>query len=110
MTDQLTSAASILPLSTLDSRLSTFCPNSFRLIHFRKNASATPLVSHTFKTKDLKPFRFTHLQKKGGGRGVVWTSLSNLRHLTSNLVSWLSPVASTLTRKLHFKPFRINTY
>src|SRR5712692_10269163 len=67
MTDQLTLAASILPLSTLDSRLSTFCPNSFRLIHFRKNASVTPLVSHTFKTKDLKPFRFIHFQKKVGG-------------------------------------------
>src|SRR5712692_6475435 len=45
----------------------TFCANSFRLIQFRKNASATPFVSHTFKTKDLKPFRFTHFQKKGGG-------------------------------------------
>src|SRR5947209_18585127 len=45
----------------------TFSPNSFRLIQFRKNASANPLVSHSFKTKDLKPFRFTHFQKKGGG-------------------------------------------
>src|SRR5260370_16839710 len=42
-------------------------PKLFSFTHFRKNASATPLVSHTFKTKDLKPFRFTHLQKKGGG-------------------------------------------
>src|SRR5713226_372138 len=42
-------------------------PKLFRFIHFAKNASATPLVSHTFKTKDLKPFRFTHFQKKGGG-------------------------------------------
>ncbi len=67
MTDQLTLAASILPLFTLDSRLSTFCPNSFRFTHFPKNTSASPLVSHTFKTKDLKPFRFTHLQKSGGG-------------------------------------------
>src|SRR6266852_579543 len=66
MTDQLTPAGSIHPLLTLDSRLSTFCPNSFRFTHFRKNASATPLVSHTFKTKDLKPFRFTHFQKKVG--------------------------------------------
>src|SRR5713101_3010595 len=39
----------------------------FRLIQFRKNVSANPLESHTFKTKDLKPFRFTHFQKKGGG-------------------------------------------
>ena len=41
-------------------------PKLFSFIQFRKNTSATPLVSHTFKTKDLKPFRFTHLQKNGG--------------------------------------------
>ncbi len=41
-------------------------PKLFSFTHFPKNASATPLVSHTFKTKDLKPFRFTHLQKSGG--------------------------------------------
>src|SRR6266702_4377800 len=46
----------------------------FRLIHFRKKTSATPLVSHSFKTKDLKPFRFTHFQKKGGG--YPWFPLS----------------------------------
>src|SRR2546428_12693011 len=45
----------------------TFSPNSFRLTYFRKNASANPLVSHSFKTKDLKPFRFIHFQKKGWG-------------------------------------------
>jgi len=56
-----------LRLSTADSQPSTFCPNSFRFTHFRKNASATPLVSHTFKTKDLKPFRFTYFRKKGRG-------------------------------------------
>src|SRR5260370_3933928 len=67
MTEQLTLAASIFPLSTLDSRLSTFCPNLFRMTQFRKNASVTPFVSHTFKTKDLKPFRFIHFQKNGGG-------------------------------------------
>ncbi len=44
-------------------------PKLFRFTHFPKNTSATPLVSHTFKTKDLKPFRFTHFQKKGGGWG-----------------------------------------
>ena len=42
-------------------------PKLFRFTHFRKNASVTPLVSHSFKTKDLKPSRFTHLQKKVGG-------------------------------------------
>src|SRR5260370_30331237 len=51
--------------STLNSRL--FSSNSLSFTHFPKNASATPLESHTFKTKDLKPFRFTHLQKSGGG-------------------------------------------
>src|SRR2546427_11166097 len=44
----------------------TFSANSFRLIQFRKNVSVTPFVSHTFKTKDLKPFRFIHFQKKVG--------------------------------------------
>ncbi len=42
-------------------------PKLFSFTHFPKNTSASPLVSHTFKTKDLKPFRFTHLQKSGGG-------------------------------------------
>src|SRR6266478_4880241 len=41
--------------------------NLFSFTQFRKNTSANPLVSHSFKTKDLKPFRFTHFQKKGGG-------------------------------------------
>jgi len=42
-------------------------PKLFSFTHFPKNTSATPLESHTLKTKDLKPFRFTHLQKSGGG-------------------------------------------
>src|SRR5712691_157107 len=54
-------------------------PKLFRFTHFRKNASATPLVSHTFKTKDLKPFRFIHFQKKVGG-GVPFAS----EHQSSN--------------------------
>src|SRR2546422_10621142 len=41
-------------------------PKLFCFTHFTKNASATPLVSYTLKTKDLKPFRFTHFQKRGG--------------------------------------------
>jgi len=81
-------------------------PKLFRFTHFPKNASTTPLDSHTFKTKDLKPFRFTHFQKKGRG----WVPLSNIQPQNSNLRSSLNPVASTLTRKLHLKPFRINTY
>src|SRR2546422_3752384 len=92
-------------------------PKLFSFTHFRKNASATPLVSHTFKTKDLKPFRFTHLQKKGGGgvraigarrerRGV----LSNLQPHTSNLCSSLTPLDSALTSKRPAKSFTSNTY
>src|SRR5712692_6782513 len=69
--------ASRFQLSTADLQL--FRTNSFRLIQFRKNASANPLESHTFKTKDLKPFRFTNFQKKGRG----WVPLSNIQHLTS---------------------------
>src|SRR5713101_3025243 len=56
-------------LSTVNSRL--LCSNSFRFTHFRENASASPLESHTFKTKDLKCPVFTHFQKKGGGHPTV---------------------------------------
>src|SRR5713226_9662712 len=46
------------------------CPltrsNSFRITYIRKNAPASPYGSHISKTKDLKPFRITYLQKKGG--------------------------------------------
>src|SRR5712692_172206 len=65
MPSQTPSFAPRSQLSTVDSQL--FRANSFRFTHFRKNASANPLVSHTFKTKDLKPFRFIHFQKKGRG-------------------------------------------
>src|SRR3989449_10705699 len=81
-------------------------PKLFSFTQFRKNASATPLVSHTFKTKDLKPFRFTHLQKKGRG----WVPLSNLQPHTSNLCSSLSPLDSALTSKRAPKSFTSNTY
>src|SRR5438309_9376974 len=65
--------ASRFQLSTAD--FQPFRTNSFRLIQFRKNASVSPLVSHSFKTKDLKPFRFTHFQKKGGW----WVPLSTIQ-------------------------------
>ena len=92
--------------STINFQL--FRANSFRLIQFRKNASATPLVSHTFKTKDLKPFRFTHFQKKGGGApdSVAQPPLaaqpipSNIQPRTSNLRSSLSPLHPTLTKNI----------
>src|SRR3989454_10551865 len=91
-------------LPTVNSRL--FCSNSFRFTHFRKNASASPLESHTFKTKDLKPFRFTHFQKKGGG----WVPLSNIQSQTSNLCPSLTPLDSALTSKRASKSFTCNTY
>src|SRR5229473_6860957 len=96
--------ASRFQLSTADLQL--FRTNSFRLIQFRKNASANRLVSHTFKTKDLKPFRFTHFQKKGGG----WVPLSNVQPQTSNLCPSLSPLDSALTSKRAAKSFTSNTY
>src|SRR5712664_3724880 len=81
-------------------------PKLFSFTQFRKNASATPLVSHTFKTKDLKPFRFTHFQKKGRG----WVPLSNLQPHPSSLRSSLSPLDSALTSKRASKSFTSNTY
>src|SRR5712692_11185800 len=71
----------------------TFSPNSFRLIQFRKNVSANPLESHSFKTKDLKPFRFTHFQKKGRG----WVPFCNIQPQTDHPTRsglW-TPVEST---------------
>src|SRR5713101_6632552 len=49
-------------------------PKPFSFTQFTKNAPANPLDSHTFKTKDLKPFRFIHFQKSGGGRGSTMPS------------------------------------
>src|SRR2546428_1762420 len=72
----------------------------FRFTHFTKNASATPLVSHTFKTKDLKPFRFTHFQKKGGGRVLP----STIQPQTSNLRSSLNPSTSIFTKNASASP------
>src|SRR5260370_40507828 len=95
-------------LSTVNSRL--FPPNSFRFTPFRKNASVTPLVSHTFKTKDLKPFRFTHFQKSGRGRGCLGVSLSDFVLLISYLRFSLTPLDSALTSKRSAKPFTCNTY
>src|SRR6266849_3567018 len=109
--------ASRFQLSTADLQL--FRTNSFRLIQFRKNASANPLDSHTFKTKDLKPFRFTHFQKKGRGwvplsniqpqtdhptRMVVPSERSEPRDLLSSVCSPLTPFASTLTKNASASP------
>src|SRR6266446_3816482 len=100
MTEQLTLVASIssLRLSTADSQL--FRTNSFRLIQFRKNASVSPLESHTFKTIDLKLFRFIHFKKKGRG----WVPLSYIQSQTSKLCSSLTPLTSTLTRIVLLSP------
>ncbi len=77
----------------------------FRLIQFRKNVSATPLESHTFKTKDLKPFRFTHFQKKGGGPFRIHQS-----PVTNHESLPVSPLDSALTSKRAPKSFTCNTY
>ncbi len=82
-------------------------PKLFSFTHFRKNASATPLVSHTFKTtiqpgmvvlsehrepKDpsgsCKPFRLIHFRKNASA----------------------NPLASTLTGFTLVKSFTSNTY
>src|SRR5712692_1186839 len=71
-------------LSAVNFRL--FCSNSFRFTHFRKNASANPLVSHTFKTKDLKCPRIIHFQKSGRGGTPVFRSaaISGSDHQSTN--------------------------
>src|SRR5713226_3336405 len=82
-------------------------PKLFRFTHFPKNTSATSLESHTFKTKDLKPFRFIHFQERvvGGGAGASPSS----RHspLDMNHCFLLSPLYSALTRFPLFNSFRI---
>src|SRR5947209_19281375 len=82
---------------------STLRSNSFSFTHFRKNASATPLVSHSFKTKDLKSFRFTHFQKKGRGEGGRPDKCSGKN-------ASASPLDSALTSKRAAKSFTSNTY
>src|SRR3989442_7079721 len=79
--------------------------NLFRFTHFHKNASVTPLVSHTFKTKDLKPFRFTHLQRNGGGPFRIHQS-----PVTNHESLPVSPLDSALTSKRAAKFFTSNTY
>src|SRR6266581_947708 len=89
-------------LSTINFQL--FRANSFRFTQFRKNASANPLESHSFKTKDLKPFRFTHFQKKGGGPFRIHQSpIANHESLP------VSPLDSALTSKRAPKSFTCNT-
>src|SRR6267378_4524736 len=82
--------------------------NLFSFTLLSKNASATPLVSHSFKTKDLKPFRFTHFQKKGGG--YPWGFPSDFRLLTSSPRFSLTPLDSALTSKRAPKSFTCNAY
>src|SRR5260370_12166245 len=75
--------------------------NSFRITYICKNAPANPYGSHIYKTKDLKPFRITYLQKKGGLRGV---RLSDFQILASDLRSSLTPLTSTLTKNAPTTP------
>src|SRR2546422_155730 len=81
---------------------------SFTLLS--KNASANHLVSHTFKTKDLKPFRFTHLQKKGGWRGARRRGSYFRLSTVDCQLSRVSPLDSALTSKRPAKSFTSNTY
>jgi hypothetical protein len=96
--------------------LPTFSVNSFRLIHFRKNVSANPLVSHTFRTKDLKPFSFIHFQKKVGVGSRIScfefrVSSPNSRLSTADCqLSPVTPLDSALTSKRGPKSFASNTY
>src|SRR5713226_4519046 len=97
------------------SPVTAFISFSFTLLS--KNASANPLDSHTFKTKDLKPFRFTHFQKKVG-----WTPCfppdAHLQSpvypeagmVTNHKSLRLSPLISALTSKRASKSFTSNTY
>src|SRR6266571_1900124 len=66
-------------------------PKAFRFTHFPKNTSASPLESHTFKTKDLKPFRFIHFQKKWGVP-VALTAAKGTCHANATLLSKPRPV------------------
>src|SRR2546422_8041821 len=66
-------------------------PKLFSFTHFAKNASASPLVSHTFKTKDLKPFRFIHLQKSGGAPFMLRPTKATC-HADTTLLSKPRPV------------------
>src|SRR5713226_764327 len=67
-------------------------PKLFSFTHFAKNVSANPLVSHTFKTKDLKPFRFIHFQKKGGGLPLILSPAKGTCHADATLLSKSRPV------------------
>src|SRR5712691_3181924 len=67
-------------------------PKLFSFTHFPKNASANPLESHTFKTKDLKPFRFIHFQKSGGGSPFILSPAKGTCHADATLLSKSRPV------------------
>jgi hypothetical protein len=103
------------------------CPlirsNSFGITYICENASANPYRSHIYKTKDLKPFRITYLQKKGGWRGPGHRCparkrapyrISNFAFRISSLnfrlstvdcqLSALTPLTSTLTKNASATP------
>jgi len=111
-------------------------PKLFSFTHFTKNVSANPLESHTFKTKDLKPFRFIHFQKKGGGLPLILSPANGKCQANASLLSKSRPVetghllsaanhesqitnhqslrisclTSTLIKTKDLKSFIINTY
>src|SRR5947209_18983123 len=97
------------PVTSHESPVTSCKSFSFTLLS--KNASANPLVSHTFKTKDLKPFRFTHFQKKGGGYPPAWSARAGRRlwH-AAPATDHESPVTSHESRVTSCKCFRFCTY
>src|SRR5260370_25179259 len=66
-------------------------PKLFSFTHFTRNASANPLESHSFKTKDLKPFRFIHFQKKGGGLPLILSPPNGKCQANATLLSKSRP-------------------
>src|SRR5712692_6466213 len=110
-------------LSASYGQLPAFLAKPFSFTLLSKNAPANHLESHSCKNKGLKVPCFHTLTKNIGGRraphqisyfqlSTLDFQLSPVSHLTSTLTKNTSatPLASTLTRKPHFKPFRINTY
>src|SRR5713226_1325879 len=85
-------------------------PKPFSFTQFPKNTSANPLDSHTFKTKDLKPFRFTHFQKKVGWPPCFPPDAHLQSPVTNHKSLHLTPLDATLTSERAAKSFSCNTY
>src|SRR5713101_8825608 len=82
-------------------------PKLFSFIHFRKNASATPLVSHTFKTT-IQPGMVVLSEHREPKDPSELSKAFRLIHFRKNASA--NPLASTLTRFTLVKSFTSNTY